>query len=184
MEFIQTAEIGRTIEAKLIDNERISSDLRVPFFRPDIGEDEMTEVMATLRSGWLTTGPKVKAFEENFARGVRGKFAVAVNSCTAALHLAVEAIGLKEGDAVLIPTMTFAATAEIVLYKKAVPVLVDCDPVTGNMDLADAEQDREDKTAMSSVSKRTGAETRRRHTGPRRRIDDGHWCRQSLCVKT
>ncbi|MCE7962709.1 MAG: DegT/DnrJ/EryC1/StrS family aminotransferase [Acidobacteria bacterium ACB1] len=140
MEFTQTAEIGRTIEAELSANERIAPDVRVPFFRPDIGDDEVMEVMATLRSGWLTTGPKVKAFEQSFARAVRGKFAVAVNSCTAALHLAVEAIGLKEGDAVLIPTMTFAATAEIVLYKKAVPVLVDCDPVTGNMDLADAER--------------------------------------------
>ena len=94
----------------------------------------------TLRSGWLTTGPKVKVFEEAFANAVNGKFAVAVNSCTAALHLAVEAVGLREGDAVLIPTMTFAATAEIILYKKAVPVLVDCDPVTGNMDLADADR--------------------------------------------
>lgn len=112
----------------------------VPFFRPHVGDDEINEVVSTLRSGWLTTGPKVKAFEQEFAKAVNAKFAVAVNSCTAALHLAVEAIGLREGDAVLIPTMTFAATAEIILYKKAVPVLVDCDPVTGNMDLADAER--------------------------------------------
>ena len=114
--------------------------VNVPFFRPHVGDDEINEVISTLRSGWLTTGPKVKAFEKQFAKAVNGKFAVAVNSCTAALHLAVEAIGLREGEAVLIPTMTFAATAEIILYKKAVPVLVDCDPVTGNMDLADAER--------------------------------------------
>ncbi|MEP7075250.1 MAG: DegT/DnrJ/EryC1/StrS family aminotransferase [Acidobacteriota bacterium] len=117
-----------------------SAPVTVPFFRPHLGNDEINEVISTLRSGWLTTGPKVKAFEQEFAKAVNGKFAVAVNSCTAALHLAVEAIGLREGDAVLIPTMTFAATAEIILYKKAIPVLVDCDPVTGNMDLADAEQ--------------------------------------------
>jgi perosamine synthetase len=117
-----------------------SLPVKVPFFRPHVGDAEINEVVATLRSGWLTTGPKVKAFERAFADAVSAKFAVAVNSCTAALHLAVEAVGLREGDAVLIPTMTFAATAEIILYKKAVPVLVDCDPVTGNMDLADAER--------------------------------------------
>ena len=140
MQTIEKADSGRAADEKMVENDGKSSSLVVPFFRPDIGEDEINEVMATLRSGWLTTGPKVRAFEEEFAKAVNGKFAVAVNSCTAALHLAVEAIGLKEGDAVLIPTMTFAATAEIVLYKKAVPVLVDCDPVTGNMDLADAER--------------------------------------------
>jgi dTDP-4-amino-4,6-dideoxygalactose transaminase len=116
------------------------AQLNVPFFRPDIGEAEISEVINTMRSGWLTTGPKVKAFEKLFAEAVNAKFAVALNSCTAALHLAVEAVGLREGEAVLIPTMTFAATAEIILYKKAIPVLVDCDPVTGNMDLADAER--------------------------------------------
>ena len=140
MQTIRTAEIDRVIDTNPNEDNEFSSSLTVPFFRPDIGESEIMEVVGTLRSGWLTTGPKVRAFEEEFARAVNARFAVAVNSCTAALHLAVEAIGLKEGEAVLIPTMTFAATAEIVLYKKAVPVLVDCDPVTGNMDLADAER--------------------------------------------
>src|SRR5215203_2087950 len=74
--------------------------LNVPFFRPHIGDEEISEVVQTLKSGWLTTGPKVKAFENRFAEAVSAKFAVAVNSCTAALHLAVEAIGLREGDAV------------------------------------------------------------------------------------
>jgi dTDP-4-amino-4,6-dideoxygalactose transaminase len=111
---------------------------KVPFLRPELSEDEINEVVDTLRSGWLTTGPKVKLFEENFARAVNGKYAVALNSCTAALHLAVEAIGLQAGQAVLVPTMTFAATAEILLYKDAIPILVDCDPETGNMDLLDA----------------------------------------------
>lgn len=132
------------MQSQILTENAVSVDpvaaISVPFFRPHVGDDEISEVIATLRSGWLTTGPKVKAFEKQFAEAVNGKFAVAVNSCTAALHLAVEAIGLREGEAVLIPTMTFAATAEIILYKKAVPVLVDCDPVTGNMDLADAER--------------------------------------------
>lgn len=110
----------------------------VPFMRPHMGEAEIAEVVDTLRSGWLTTGPKVNRFESLFAEAVRAPFAVAVNSCTAALHLAVEALGLRAGQAVLVPTMTFAATSEVILYNNAIPILVDCDPVTGNMDLADA----------------------------------------------
>lgn len=116
-----------------------SPQKKVPFQRPDLGEEEINEVVETLRSGWLTSGPKVKKFEKEFARAVNAEFAIAVNSCTAALHLAVEAMELRAGQAVLVPTMTFAATSEILLYKNAVPVLVDCDPVTGNMDLRDAE---------------------------------------------
>ncbi|HKD19998.1 MAG TPA: DegT/DnrJ/EryC1/StrS family aminotransferase [Thermoanaerobaculia bacterium] len=112
--------------------------IQVPFFRPDIREPEIDEVVASLRSGWLTTGPRVKRFEEEFAAAVGAPHAVAVNSATAALHLAVEALGLKAGEAVLVPTMTFAATAEIVRYLGAHPILVDCDPVTTNLDLDDA----------------------------------------------
>jgi len=112
--------------------------MNVPFFLPDIGEDEIVEVVASLRSGWLTSGPRVCTFEEQFAASVNGKHAVAVNSCTAALHLAVESLGLAAGQAVLVPTMTFAATAEIVRYQGGIPILVDCDPTTLNMDLADA----------------------------------------------
>jgi len=112
----------------------------VPFLRPSIGDEEIQEVVATLRSGWLTTGPRVNRFEREFADAVGAEHAVAVNSCTAALHLAVEALGLRSGQAVLVPTMTFAATAEIVRYQGAVPILVDCDPITTNLDLADAER--------------------------------------------
>jgi perosamine synthetase len=114
--------------------------MNVPFFRPEIGRAEIDEVVEVLRSGWLTTGPRVKRFEEEFAAAVGAPHAIAVNSCTAALHLAVEALGLKAGDAVLVPTMTFAATAEIVRYLGAFPLLVDCDPVTLNMDLDDAQR--------------------------------------------
>src|SRR5690242_9852282 len=112
---------------------------KVPFFRPDIRQAEIDEVVDTLRSGWLTTGPKVHAFEESFRAAVHAEHALAVNSCTAALHLAIEALGAHAGDAVLVPTMTFAATAEVVRYVGAIPVLVDCDPATLNMDLTDAE---------------------------------------------
>jgi perosamine synthetase len=114
--------------------------MKVPFFPPAIGDEEINEVVNCLRSGWLTSGPTTKRFETEFAAAVGGKHAVALNSATAALHLAADALGLKAGQAVLVPTMTFAATAEIVRYLGGIPILVDCDPVTGNMDLADAER--------------------------------------------
>lgn len=104
--------------------------MAVPFFRPSIGELEIQAVVECLRSGWLTTGPRTKEFESRFAEYVGAKHAVAVNSCTAALHLALEALGLQRGESVIVPTMTFAATAEVVRYFDAVPVFVDCDPRT------------------------------------------------------
>jgi dTDP-4-amino-4,6-dideoxygalactose transaminase len=106
----------------------------VPFAMPDIGEAEIESVVETLRSGWLTTGPKVRQFEEDFSNYVGCHHAVAVNSATAALHLALAAVGIEADDEVLVPTMTFAATAEVVLYFKARPVLVDCQPETLNLD--------------------------------------------------
>jgi dTDP-4-amino-4,6-dideoxygalactose transaminase len=113
---------------------------KVPFFRPEVSEAEIQEVVAVLRSGWLTTGPRVKRFEESFAVAVGGMHAIAMNSCTAALHLAVHALGLRPGDGVLVPAMTFAATAEVVRYEGGIPILVDCDPCTLNMDLQQAER--------------------------------------------
>ncbi|HEY6187666.1 MAG TPA: DegT/DnrJ/EryC1/StrS family aminotransferase [Pyrinomonadaceae bacterium] len=112
--------------------------IQVPFFRPQVGEAEVEEVVDTLRSGWLTSGPKVTRFEQEFAARVGASHAVAVNSCTAALHLALEALNLRPRQAVLVPTMTFAATAEVVRYQGAFPLLVDCDPQTGNMSMEDA----------------------------------------------
>ena len=112
--------------------------LPIPFYKPSIGEEEIDEVADCLRGGWLTTGPRVKQFEAEFSRYLHHRHSVAVNSCTAALHLALEAIGLKAGQAVVVPTMTFAATAEVVRYFNAVPLLVDCRPEDLNLDIAHA----------------------------------------------
>ncbi len=118
----------------------------LPFHRSDVGEEEVSEVVEVLRSGWLTTGPKVREFEREFAAMVGAEHAVAVNSCTAALHLALEAAGVSEGDEVLVPTMTFAATAEVVTYFKARPVLIDCLPDTLNLNTDRIQQAITDKT--------------------------------------
>jgi perosamine synthetase len=112
----------------------------VPFYQPDLGDAEIQEVVATLKSGWLTTGPRVHRFEQAFAKAVGASHAVAVNSCTAALHMAVHVLGTSTGQGVLVPAMTFAATAEVIRYQGGIPILVDCDPRTLNMDLRDAER--------------------------------------------
>ena len=108
----------------------------LPFALPDIGEEEIAEVLDTLRSGWLTTGPKARRFETEFAGYLGdGLNALAVSSATAGLHLALEAVGVGPGDEVIVPTLTFTATAEVVRYLGAHPVLVDVDPATLNMDV-------------------------------------------------
>ena len=106
----------------------------IPFARPDLGEEEFAAVRAVLESGWLTTGERVHEFEAAFAAAVGAKHAIALNSCTAALHLALDAIGLRAGDEVIIPAYTFTATAEVVLYFGATPVMVDVDARTLNID--------------------------------------------------
>lgn len=88
----------------------------LPFHQPSIGDDEIKEVVDVLKSGWLTTGPRTMQFEQDFKEYIGAGHAIAVNSGTAALHLALEAIGLKAHDEVIVPTMTFAATAEVVRY--------------------------------------------------------------------
>jgi dTDP-4-amino-4,6-dideoxygalactose transaminase len=98
----------------------------LPFHRALIEEDDIRAVLEVLRSGWLTTGPRVREFESGFARYTGASHAVALSSCTAALHLALAAIGITEEDEVILPTMTFATSGEVVLYFKARPVLVDC----------------------------------------------------------
>jgi dTDP-4-amino-4,6-dideoxygalactose transaminase len=121
-----------------------------------IGDDEVDEVVRCLRSGWLTTGPVTRDFELEFAAYVGAKHAVAVNSCTAALHLALDAIGLQRGELVLVPTMTFAATAEVVRYFDAIPVFVDCDARTMCLDLADARRTLERLRAGEPAAGLTG----------------------------
>jgi len=106
----------------------------LPFAVPDIGHEELEEVRSVLESGWLTTGGKVAAFEREFAGYVGAKHAVAVNSCTAAMHLALEAVGIEAGDFVLTTPYTFAATAEVIRYFDAVPVFVDVEADTLNID--------------------------------------------------
>jgi dTDP-4-amino-4,6-dideoxygalactose transaminase len=125
-----------SLRGRYLEGEDILRKQFLPFHQPDIGSEEIDAVVRTLRSGWLTTGPETRAFEKAFAEFVGARHAIAVNSGTAALHLALDAIGLKAGDEVLVPTWTFAATAEVVLYFNAKPVLVDCDPETLNIDPA------------------------------------------------
>lgn len=107
----------------------------LPFHVPDIGDAEIGAVVDTLRGGWLTTGLRVRQFEEDFSRYIGVAHAVALNSATAALHLALEAIGLREGEEVVLPTLTFASTAEVVSYFRAKPILVDSEPGTLNIDV-------------------------------------------------
>jgi dTDP-4-amino-4,6-dideoxygalactose transaminase len=99
----------------------------LPYCLPFIGEEEIAEVADSLRSGWVTTGPKVKRFEQDFAGYVGTKHAVAVNSCTAALHTSLAALGIGPGDEVIVPTLTFCATANVVVHLGAAPVIVDVD---------------------------------------------------------
>ena len=114
------------------------TDTYIPFHQPSIGEEEMEAVKQVLASQWLTTGPVTHEFEAEFASYIGCKHAIAVNSATAALQLAMDAMGLARGDEVLLPTYTFTATAEVVTYFGAVPVLVDSTPGGFNIDPADA----------------------------------------------
>lgn len=113
----------------------------IPCFQPAIGEEEIAAATAVLRSGWLTTGPKAREFEQKFAAYMGGGVeAVAVNSATAGLHLAAEACGIGPGDEVIVPTLTFTATASVIRYLGAEVVLVDVDESTRCIDLEDAER--------------------------------------------
>ena len=109
----------------------------LPYARPSIGEEEIAEVVDSLRSGWITMGPKVKRFETGFAEYVGAPHAVAVNSCTAGLQIALHAFGIGAGDEVIVPTTTFCATANVVVQLGARPVLVDVGPDL-NIDLESA----------------------------------------------
>jgi dTDP-4-amino-4,6-dideoxygalactose transaminase len=112
--------------------------IEVPFHRAPVGEDEAEAAAEVIRGGWLTMGPKTFEFEGAFARYLGAKHAIAVSTGTAALHLALEAAGIRSGDEVILPTTTFTATAEAVAYLGAHPVLADVDPVTMNLAVDDA----------------------------------------------
>lgn len=110
------------------------------FHKPFISEEEINEMVDTLRSGWLSMGPKTIKFEEEFNKYIGAKKSVAVNSWTAAGHLTLEAFGIEKGDEVIVPTMTFPATAEIVCYFGAKPVIVDVDENTLNISIEEIEK--------------------------------------------
>lgn len=113
----------------------------LPFALPEIGDDEIAEVCDSLRTGWVTSGPKVNAFEQDFSQFIGENLdAIAVNSATAGLHLALESVGVKSGDEVITTPYTFTATAEVVRYLGADPVFVDINPDTFNIDIARIEE--------------------------------------------
>jgi dTDP-4-amino-4,6-dideoxygalactose transaminase len=128
----------------------MSNSSFLPFALPEIGEEEIAEVVDSLRSGWVTTGPKAKQFESDFTAflGDDSLESLTVNSATSGLHLALEALGVGPNDEVIVPTYTFTATAEIVRYLGATPVMVDVDPATFNMTVDNFSQAITSKTKV------------------------------------
>src|SRR5271170_617827 len=107
---------------------------QIPFHRPSLGAEEEREVIDTLRSGWITTGPKTKKFEQQFAAYVKTNRSLAVAHCTGALHLALFALGIGPGDEIITTPFTFTATAEMMGYLGARPLFADIEPDTFNLD--------------------------------------------------
>ncbi len=124
----------RTREPLAIDGGRPIRDTFLIYGSPDIRREEIDAVVRTLESGWIGTGPRVAELEEEFRRYLGTAHAVAVSSCTAGLHLSLIALGVKPGDEVIVPSMTFVATANAVVHVGAIPVLVDCERETMNID--------------------------------------------------
>jgi dTDP-4-amino-4,6-dideoxygalactose transaminase len=112
----------------------------LPFSRPSIGDEEIAAVTAVLRSGWITTGPLTAEFEREFAAATGAKHALALSSCTAGLHLAYIAIGIQPGDEVIVPALTWPATANMAVVSGAKPVFADIDPHTWNLDPSSVER--------------------------------------------
>ncbi|WP_457563605.1 DegT/DnrJ/EryC1/StrS family aminotransferase [Caminibacter pacificus] len=120
--------------------------MNIPFHKTPVTQEEINAVINVMKSGWLTMGPTTIEFEKKFKEFIGSKEAVSVNSATAALHLALKAIGIKEGDEVIVPTNTFVATAEVVTYFNAVPVLCDIEETTHNINVNKIESLITDKT--------------------------------------
>ena len=133
------------LEPAIVNGKPVRSSFLHPF-KHSIGKEEIDEVVDTLKSDWITTGPKTFKFEEIFFENVNSKYAIAVNSCTAALHLAVVALGIGNGDEVITTPYTFAATAEVVINANAKPVFVDVEKDTYNIDPAKIEDKITNKT--------------------------------------
>jgi dTDP-4-amino-4,6-dideoxygalactose transaminase len=106
----------------------------IPFSPPWMGDDEVQEIIDSIRSGWITTGPKVKAFEQQVANYVQAPFSVATFSCTDALHMALNVCGIQDGDEVITTPYTFASTGHVICYQRATPIFVDVEPDTFNID--------------------------------------------------
>ncbi|MDH3388374.1 MAG: DegT/DnrJ/EryC1/StrS family aminotransferase [Gammaproteobacteria bacterium] len=123
----------------------------LPFALPSLSEDEIEEVVDSLRSGWWTTGPKTRRFETEFAEFVGAKYAVAVNSATAGLHLALESIGLKRRDKVITTAYTFTSTAEVVRYFDADPVFVDIDERSLNLSIPGLRDALQRETGVKAI---------------------------------
>lgn len=119
---------------------------QIPVLQPSIGQEEIDAVAEVMRSGWLGLGPKTEQFEKAFATSVNSRFAVALNSGTAALHLALDSLNLREGDEVIVPPITFISTIHAVSYVGATPVFADVEPDTMNLSAADVERKITDKT--------------------------------------
>lgn len=109
-------------------------EVNIPITRPFVGEEEIEAVAQAIRSGWVSQGPKVAEFEERFAEYVGVRYAIAMTSCTTALHSALVVAGIRSGDEVIVPSLSFIATANAVVYTGAIPVFVDIDPETCNID--------------------------------------------------
>ncbi|MGC4063247.1 MAG: DegT/DnrJ/EryC1/StrS family aminotransferase [Polyangiaceae bacterium] len=132
------AEFGH--EATVTGESNMTDSDYVVFGRPHFSEEEIGEVAAVLRGGWVGTGPKTKEFERRFSQYIGTTHAVAVGSCTAALHLAMTAAGIREGDEVITTPLTFAATANAIIHAGATPVFADVDPITQNIDPEQVEE--------------------------------------------
>lgn len=138
-------QADKMLEPAIINGKPVRSSFLHPF-KHSIGDEEIDEVVNTLRSDWITTGPKTFNFEEIFLENVNSKHAIAVTSCTAALHLAIVALGIGDGDEVITTPYTFAATSEVVINENAKPVFVDVEKDTYNIDPALIEEKITDKT--------------------------------------